>query len=209
VIFTFPLPNPAGNTNDKHLLIATSTFTTHLPAVTPNYTTLPQNFFVPNADSVTIVFSAGPDTVTFMGSAIPKNGVDSLRDANIFAAPNLVTDTNSPTNFAGDTGSLNIPPPPPPTGDYNHDAVVDAADYTVWRNTLGQEVAMDGDGADGDADGIVDDGDYDFWKERFGDVIPPGGGSASSVPEPTALSLPIVGLLALVSATIRRRRARA
>jgi hypothetical protein len=66
---------------------------------------------------------------------------------------------------------------------------------------------MDGDGADGDADGIVDDGDYDFWKERFGDVIPPGGGSASSVPEPTSPVLSAFGLLALVSATIRCRRA--
>ena len=57
-----------------------------------------------------------------------------------------------------------------PTGDYNGDGVVDAADYTVWRNTLGEDVANRGDGADGDADGIVDEDDYGYWRARYGDV---------------------------------------
>ena len=44
-------------------------------------------------------------------------------------------------------------------GDYNHDDVVDAADYTVWRNSKGAE----GDllDADGNLDGVVDELDYD------------------------------------------------
>ena len=38
-------------------------------------------------------------------------------------------------------------------GDYNHNGVVDAADYIVWRNSLGQSIAA-GTGADGNGDGL-------------------------------------------------------
>jgi len=48
------------------------------------------------------------------------------------------------------------------TGDYNHDHVVNAADYTVWRNTLGQVGA--GLAADGNFNGMIDNDDYDVWK---------------------------------------------
>jgi hypothetical protein len=83
------------------------------------------------------------------------------------------------------------------TGDYNHDHVVNAADYTVWRNSLGQVEA--GLPADGNLNGIIDQGDYDVWKMSFGTVTPgAGGGSAasqvvlnpaSSVPEPATATL--------------------
>ena len=46
---------------------------------------------------------------------------------------------------------------PPLTGDYNADGTVDAADYTVWRDTLRAERDAAGSGADGDGNGIVDD----------------------------------------------------
>ena len=52
-------------------------------------------------------------------------------------------------------------------GDYNNDGFVNAADYTVWRNTTNQEVLNPGDGADGDESGFIDNGDYTYWKERF------------------------------------------
>ena len=38
--------------------------------------------------------------------------------------------------------------------DYNDDGIVDAADYTVWRDTMGEEVTPRS-GADGDADGYI------------------------------------------------------
>ena len=44
-------------------------------------------------------------------------------------------------------------------GDYNHNGVVDAADYTVWRDSLGKAVAV-GVGADGNGNGLIDAGDY-------------------------------------------------
>ena len=52
-------------------------------------------------------------------------------------------------------------------GDYNENGVVDAADYTIWRNTLGQSV-LPGRGADGNLNGTIDAGDFAVWKSKLG-----------------------------------------
>ncbi len=84
-------------------------------------------------------------------------------------------------------------------GDYNNDGIVDAADYTYWRNRIGQHVNL-GTGADGDLSGVIDAGDYDIWKANFGKLVPnvppgAGAGSVAGVPEPTALALLLAALL--------------
>jgi CSLREA domain-containing protein len=67
----------------------------------------------------------------------------------------------------------------PLPGDYNLDQTVNAADYTVWRNTLGASVAQFA-GADGDGDGMVGPDDYGVWKAHFGESLDePGAGSAA------------------------------
>lgn len=114
------------------------------------------------------------------------------------------TTPNTPI-LAGDIGSV-----VGPTGDYNGNGVVDAADYTIWRNTFGQEVAA-GTGADGDQSGMIDDGDYTFWKARFGDNVPGAGAGAvgPAVPEPTTAATLSLGVLALgASGILRHRRAK-
>lgn len=87
---------------------------------------------------------------------------------------------------------------PPPAGDYNADGRVDSADYTVWRDTLG-ETGLNLP-ADGDRDGDVDEDDYRVWLAGFGaaDVA-----AATRVPEPTGAWL--VGLV--LTAATRSRRA--
>ena len=47
--------------------------------------------------------------------------------------------------------------------DYNGNGVVDSADYSMWRKTLGSTVPP-GTGADGDFDGQVTQADYDVWR---------------------------------------------
>jgi hypothetical protein len=88
--------------------------------------------------------------------------------------------------------------PPGPTGDYNGNHIVDAADYTVWRDHLGQNVSPNGTGADGNSSGKIDSGDYTVWKMNFGNHSPGAGGGAatqSAVPEPTSLGLLALGSL--------------
>ncbi|MEZ6099916.1 MAG: choice-of-anchor L domain-containing protein [Pirellulaceae bacterium] len=51
--------------------------------------------------------------------------------------------------------------------DYNNNGVVDAADYTVWKDSFGQSVPP-GTGADGNVNGVIDAADYTVWKDDFG-----------------------------------------
>ena len=209
VTFSFPSNDPVGFTNGKSLLIATPSFESLPGAVTPDYNTLPANFFNANASILSFNYAEGSDTVTFAGGVIPQDGLHSVSDANLFDIANFVSGINSPTNFATLSGSINLSTTSP-NGDYNGDLVVNAADYTVWRNTLGQSVANLGEGADGDADGMVDDGDYDFWKQQFGTVVSPGAGAieVQLVPEPATLGILISGLLTHWGLAAWRRRRR-
>jgi len=91
-------------------------------------------------------------------------------------------------------------------GDYNGDGSVDAADYAVWRKTLGQEVAPFS-GADGNGSGVVDAGDYAKWRANFGAnaaVTDNGAAASAAVPEPSALTLFIAALLAAADRASRR-----
>ncbi len=75
-------------------------------------------------------------------------------------------------------------------GDYNGNDVVDAADYVVWRDNLGEadESALSGNG---DGSGGIDQADYLLWKNNFGSTLP-GSGDSAAVPEPAALSLVVL-----------------
>jgi hypothetical protein len=72
-------------------------------------------------------------------------------------------------------------------GDFNGDLLVDAADFTVWRDSLGQTGT--GLPADADRDGVVDNDDYFIWKLTFGLPVTSLESAAShvsgvEVPEP-------------------------
>ncbi|HEY4235660.1 MAG TPA: choice-of-anchor tandem repeat GloVer-containing protein [Lacipirellulaceae bacterium] len=90
-----------------------------------------------------------------------------------------------------------LSPAPGVLGDYNGDGVVDAADYSVWRDTLGSTTELRANGNNtGTSMGVVDQADYDFWKAHFG--MEGGSGSLSAVPEPASImlfigALPILG----------------
>ena len=86
------------------------------------------------------------------------------------------------------------------SGDYNQNGIVDAADYSLWRDTLG-EMGMDL-AADGNENGQVDDADYGVWRAHFGNTAKLGGGAfvgvsgTIGVPEPTAHCMLILAMMA-------------
>jgi hypothetical protein len=91
-------------------------------------------------------------------------------------------------------------------GDYNFNGVVDAADYTVWRDLLGEGgVALE---ADGNLDGFVNEQDYSIWKEHFGQTVPASGSASAAniaVPEPSSVALAAACAILATGFSIRRR----
>jgi hypothetical protein len=85
-------------------------------------------------------------------------------------------------------------------GDYNRNGQTDAADYALWRKTLGSsgpDANPAFDFGDMRANGAVtsgytqtiDQADYDFWRANFGASVGAGNGLGSAVPEPTGAML--------------------
>src|SRR5262249_11759840 len=56
---------------------------------------------------------------------------------------------------------------------------VDAADYVLFRKTLGSSVPASS-GADGSGNGAVDQADYNVWRTHFGASLPSSGASNES-----------------------------
>jgi hypothetical protein len=90
-------------------------------------------------------------------------------------------------------------------GDYNKNGVVDAADYTVWRDKLGQPGSTL-DNRNPANSGNINPDDYAYWKSRFGATS--GSGSfatgSSPVPEPATAWLAFV-LCGSIALAVRRR----
>jgi concanavalin A-like lectin/glucanase superfamily protein len=84
-------------------------------------------------------------------------------------------------------------------GDYNGSGIVDAADYTVWRDSLGSTTNL---AADGNQNGSIDSGDYDVWKANYGNHSGSGASANAAVPEPSTRWMLLVGILTVC---LRRR----
>ncbi|MGD9637378.1 MAG: hypothetical protein AB7U97_29165, partial [Pirellulales bacterium] len=119
-----------------------------------------------------------------------------------------------PVNVAGDYLTITLAPlsgryillaggPPIVPGDYDQNGVVDAADYTVWHDTLGSTADLRADGSrTGASSGVVDLADYEVWRRNFGRSSLAGAAAISTVPEPE--SLWFVLAVALATSIVRQ-----
>lgn len=76
-------------------------------------------------------------------------------------------------------------------GDYNNDGAVDAADFTVWRDSLN---APPGALPNDNTGGPIGVPQYEVWRASFGTTPPPPG---SAIPEPAAVLLLLAGLISV------------
>lgn len=153
-----------------------------------------------DGDVIDDALAAGLDFINWRdGSALNPATVSQVHAAglelHVYTVDNLVRmqqlidlgvdgiTTNNPE------GLRSIVPFATPPGDYNGDGTVDAADYTVWRDTQG------------------DPAGYDTWAQNYGNTIPANAAMSEAaqnpVPEPTALPLALAAL-AVVSAWQRK-----
>jgi hypothetical protein len=207
----------ASNTAVRNLLTPGGSIAfdyTRPPAGTGNYFQL----------GVVFNYGAGPGGAHFaqLFSTEVDNGNGTFTTTIPFTAANYVdTDVtnyfqlgvvynsnyNTNTPFAIDNVRF-IGAAAPVAGDYNGDHVVNAADYTVWRDTVCSSGCTDLR-ANGDTTGAsataIDSLDFDFWKAHFngGQGAGAGGLGAAGVPEPSSVAL---ALFAAVGIAIARRR---
>lgn len=91
-------------------------------------------------------------------------------------------------------------------GDFDNNGVVDAADYLVWRTTVGSTIDLR---ADGDHSGGVTSDDYNVWQAHFGATGGAGAlaGSlnAAVVAEPSSIALLFFGAAAMLAMARARR----
>lgn len=82
------------------------------------------------------------------------------------------------------------------SGDYNEDGVVDAADYTVWRDSVGQPLGtLPNDPTLGSSTSTIGSIQYQIWRDNYGRRISDVIGSTYPVPDPAAAILLLIGLL--------------
>lgn len=79
-------------------------------------------------------------------------------------------------------------------GDFNRDGTVDAADYVVWKKTVGNTVPLY-TGADSSGNARVDAADLDLWRKNFGSTGTRGvsNRTANAAPEPASLAMLLLG----------------
>ncbi len=137
-------------------------------------------------------------------------GLPASSDGNLLMGRHQVSLSGSPRTFRGLIDEVQFTKGLTPTvlrlgalpgdtfvpGDYNSNGVVDAADYTEWRDTQGQSTAVPGSGADGNGNSVIDQEDYDIWRSNFGasSSMP----NLRAVPEPCSHAVQIVILVVLL-----------
>jgi hypothetical protein len=138
-----------------------------------------------------------PEAVTVPNFSICNGGATALFDSSNAAC------NGGGINHCGLPALIELGIP----GDYNRNGLVDAGDYTIWRDTLGSTTDLR---ADGDDSGTVDLLDYNYWASHFGagGGAAPGAGAAASsngaIPEPPTWVLAL-GAAAIMGGTRRYR----
>ncbi|MGD9635419.1 MAG: hypothetical protein AB7G28_15840 [Pirellulales bacterium] len=104
-----------------------------------------------------------------------------------FGAEVFLTDQGSFVGFNRASTAFGVGIADSVVGDYSDNGLIDAADYTVWRDMLGADTLPNRSSL---ASGLVGPEDFEYWKTQYG-----GWGSASradAVPE-TGLFVLVVG----------------
>jgi pectate lyase len=181
-----------------------NTFTTTSHPDNPDVLTLGQ-ITIPSAAAGDTISLANPNLAVFLNLAAYYQGEASedvvtlilqqtssgsaasfySKEGNSALAPRLVIDAlvNAPSVFD--------------VADFNGDGLVNGDDLTNWRTGFGTPTGAGRTQGDADLDGDVDGNDFLVWQQRLGNGSPALSAS-NAVPEPTAIALAGLAVLAAV-----------
>lgn len=88
-------------------------------------------------------------------------------------------------------------------GDYNGDNIVNLADYTVWRDTLGSTTNLAANGEmNGASAGVIDYADYVVWQNNFNAALAANAANSLTIPEPPASVMLAIIVIVFVSSRV-------
>lgn len=117
---------------------------------------------------------------------------------NDFTTESYLATFNAPYADASFRAFYNLAPL---AGDFNDDGVVDAADYTTWRDHLGETYSLANETV---TPGEVTPEDYDEWAAYYGAVFALPTSIATAVLEPVGLS--VAAVFAACGAIVLRKQ---
>jgi hypothetical protein len=164
-----------------------------------------------------VMLGGALDVALIDGFTMPESGSWEIITAGGNIGGNFASITDGfSVQKQGDSLMLLVGAAPVLAGDYNNDGVVDAADYTAWRDNLGAAAGTLPNDADG---GQIGPAQFNTWVANFGATGPGGLGSAAhlaagdsaaanyAVPEPASWALCLSAVTAAIVARSRRRPA--
>lgn len=193
-IFRFPrdLTEPTGN---KYLLLATQGFADLPGAPSPDFI-IPDGFFAPDGDTLWYGPAQNYDNFVFEPGDLPMDGVNSIQITR-YAPTTRTRDefeigVNSPTNFSGETGSVELDSPDAAfvRGDCNDDSAIDISDAVHLLEALFVEAVEIpcGDTCDANDDGAWNIADpVSILMALFSTTPLPGPASCGGDPTPDSL----------------------
>lgn len=208
-------PGADGGTQRRTLwgAASTATWTTELPTTGDAEVFVRYNAAVNLASGTRYVVTVGDQTrvatVNQQQSDLVWVSLGTFEDASgeVTITVDAAGSTSNGFGFvAADQARVDLTTGRTPNGDFNRDGVVNAADYTVYRDTLGQ-IVTPLEGADADGSGLIDAADRAAWIATYGQVIPvaaaslvyeAGAGDVERVSEPSSTTSPTTARLPLL-----------
>ena len=136
-------------------------------------------------DIIAQLFLDGDYTHAILSQQLSPGGPDEIRFGDLAGTNNGIFELDY-LRFASLPSGV--------AGDYNNNGIVDAADYTVWRDNFGSNHVLPNDSTPG----LVTADDYDVWKSNFGIAAGNEASAGAVVPEPAGAVETFVALIGLI-----------
>jgi len=148
--------------------------------------------FLPDSLDTFTILTAGVELLGALENAVDGGRLMTLGNKGSFLVNySAATDTVVLSDFF--VGLL---------GDYNNDDILDAADYTVWRDALTAGATFL---PNDPTPGSVDESDFLYWRAHFGELLGSGSGAGSAaIPEPSTAALLFIAITSLGCLAQRR-----